>query len=235
MLRGATIGINELNVSHLQFTDDTIIFLEPKMEYRMTSRRILRCFELVSGLWINFHKSCIVKVGRKGERNVDWAAAFRCKSASLPITYLGLPLGASPGTKAFWNSVIGNGGLSIGRILDKNMGLLANWAWRFGTEVTSLWKAVICAKYGVQHWMLLWNWKSETNSSHFVRAVRSLFDEGSLVAKILNEGIITILGYGDKVNFWSELKWDNISLSEAFPRIYALAKKKCGVVQDFGR
>ncbi|KAK3228824.1 hypothetical protein Dsin_000705 [Dipteronia sinensis] len=106
MLRGATIGLNVVHVSHLQFADDTIIFLEPKMEYPMTSKRILRCFELVSGLRINFHKSCLVKVGRKGDRKVDWVVTFRCKSVSLPITYLGLPLGANPGTKAFWNPVI---------------------------------------------------------------------------------------------------------------------------------
>ncbi|KAK2652619.1 hypothetical protein Ddye_012475 [Dipteronia dyeriana] len=32
-----------------------------------------------------------------------WAEAFGCKSASLPIVYLGLPHGANPGSKAFWN------------------------------------------------------------------------------------------------------------------------------------
>ena len=54
MLRGVNFGMESVNVSHLQFVDDTILFLQPKEEYLMNARRILRCFELASGLRINF-------------------------------------------------------------------------------------------------------------------------------------------------------------------------------------
>ncbi|KAK2656845.1 hypothetical protein Ddye_009897 [Dipteronia dyeriana] len=49
----------------LLFVDDMISFLEPNMEYLLNVKRILRCFELVSGLRVNFHKSCLVRVGKK--------------------------------------------------------------------------------------------------------------------------------------------------------------------------
>lgn len=58
LIRGATFGSNDVHISHLQFADDTILFLKPSLEYLCNDRRILRCFELVAGLRINFHKSC---------------------------------------------------------------------------------------------------------------------------------------------------------------------------------
>ncbi|KAK2651364.1 hypothetical protein Ddye_011220 [Dipteronia dyeriana] len=64
MLRGASFGNNSVHITHLQFAEDTIIFLKPRMEFLINTRRILRCFELASGLRINFHKSCVVKVGQ---------------------------------------------------------------------------------------------------------------------------------------------------------------------------
>ncbi|KAK3172175.1 hypothetical protein Dsin_033156 [Dipteronia sinensis] len=75
-----------------EFADDTLLFLEPCMEFLLNSKRVLRCFELVSGLKVNFHKSCIVKVGKKIPGDEGWAKAFHCVSSSLLISYLGLPL-----------------------------------------------------------------------------------------------------------------------------------------------
>ncbi|KAK2653938.1 hypothetical protein Ddye_013794 [Dipteronia dyeriana] len=76
------------------------------MEYLINTRRILRCFEVASGLRINFHKSCVVRVGKEMRSGVEWAANFRCKQATLPITYLGLKLGGRPCSKKFWSDLI---------------------------------------------------------------------------------------------------------------------------------
>jgi hypothetical protein len=61
---------------------------------------------LISGLKINFHKSCLVRIGKKDVNEVDWAAVFRCKLSSLPISYLGFPLGGNARREAFWDPVI---------------------------------------------------------------------------------------------------------------------------------
>ncbi|KAK2653494.1 hypothetical protein Ddye_013350 [Dipteronia dyeriana] len=50
-----------------------------------------------------------------------------------------------------------------------------------------------------------------------------MFQERSPTAKIIAEGFSTGVGKGDRAEFWSELKWDSRSLSEAFPRVFALA------------
>ena len=43
------IGINndEIHITHLQFADDTMLFIDPCLEYLLNAKRILRCFELI--------------------------------------------------------------------------------------------------------------------------------------------------------------------------------------------
>ncbi|KAK2637440.1 hypothetical protein Ddye_032232 [Dipteronia dyeriana] len=43
---------------------------------------------------------------RQGFNEVDSSSIFRCASASLPVTYLGLPLGENSSKEVFWRSVI---------------------------------------------------------------------------------------------------------------------------------
>ena len=83
----------ELVISHLLYTDDTIIFREAKSEQLMCLRWNLMWFEAFSGLKINLNKSEIIPLGRVD--NVEsFAAKLGYGVGSLPIMYLGLPLGA---------------------------------------------------------------------------------------------------------------------------------------------
>ena len=50
MVQGEDFGGSKINISHLQFADDTMLFLKSKMESLINVKRILRCFELASGL-----------------------------------------------------------------------------------------------------------------------------------------------------------------------------------------
>ncbi|KAK3231825.1 hypothetical protein Dsin_003706 [Dipteronia sinensis] len=71
MVKGVVVGGEAIHVTHLQFADDTMLFLQLKEEYLSNARRILRCFETASGLKLNFSKSCVVRVGHEGESEVD--------------------------------------------------------------------------------------------------------------------------------------------------------------------
>ena len=57
----------EINVSHLLFVDDTIIFCETRKENLTFLSWILAWFEVVSGLRINLAKSKLVPVGEVEE------------------------------------------------------------------------------------------------------------------------------------------------------------------------
>ncbi|KAL8535944.1 hypothetical protein ACS0TY_011549 [Phlomoides rotata] len=54
-----SVKIGRDNLSHLQFVDDTIFICSAKKENAMMMKLILRIFELISRLKVNFHKCSI--------------------------------------------------------------------------------------------------------------------------------------------------------------------------------
>jgi hypothetical protein len=92
-------------VNYLMFADDILIFCGAQEEQIRHLRCIFLCFEAASGLRINLGKSEIVPIGAV-EDVEGLAHLLRCRVASLPMTYLGLPLGASYKSVSIWNSVI---------------------------------------------------------------------------------------------------------------------------------
>jgi hypothetical protein len=56
-------------------------------------RCLLLCFEAVLGLKINLSKSVIVPIGEVGDME-GLSSILGCEMESLPLMYLGLPLGA---------------------------------------------------------------------------------------------------------------------------------------------
>ncbi|RVX04923.1 hypothetical protein CK203_019296 [Vitis vinifera] len=112
----------EMNVSHLLFADDTIIFCEARKEHLTHRGWILAWFEAASGLRINLAKSELILVGEV-EDIEEMAVELGCRVGDFPVKYLGLPLRAHH--KA-----------------------LSMWIWRFAFEKDLLWKKVIRVKYG---------------------------------------------------------------------------------------
>jgi len=60
LLHGVKIGTDQIHTNTLQFADDTLFFCEANKHNVFTIKIILRCFELASGLRVNFHKSKIL-------------------------------------------------------------------------------------------------------------------------------------------------------------------------------
>ncbi|KAK3222042.1 hypothetical protein Dsin_009067 [Dipteronia sinensis] len=136
-----------------------------------------------------------------------------------------------------WATICKNkkiGGLGVGRMKDKNMSLLAKWVWHFGREETSIWKRVICAKYGRSTKDLSWDWNFHSSSSYFTNAIQSLFVEGFSTEKILKDGLRMLVGNGDRIKFLTDLYWDSKPLNQAFARIYALSQAKDGRMKEVG-
>ncbi|KAK3221169.1 hypothetical protein Dsin_015139 [Dipteronia sinensis] len=138
-------------------------------------------------------------------------------------------------TLMYQEDISRNGALGVGRIKDKGSSFLAEWIWRFGREETSLWKIVICAKYGVVHRTLLWNWKGTKAGSPFIKTVGSLFREGSRVHNIIDKGFRVVVGNEERLKLWEDIVWDSVPLKNVFPRIFALANIKYGRLKDFGK
>jgi hypothetical protein len=94
-----------LVVSLLLFADDTLIFCGAHSKQIQHLCCIFICFEAISSLRINLGKSRLVPI-EEVEDVKDLAHILGCRVASLPMKYLGLPLGASYESTAIWNGVI---------------------------------------------------------------------------------------------------------------------------------
>ncbi|GKV28130.1 hypothetical protein SLEP1_g37215 [Rubroshorea leprosula] len=104
--KGVRIGNGDVMVSYLQFADDTIFFGEASEENIQVIKCILRTFELVSGLKINFEKSQLMGVGVKEDWKKKMAYTLHCKEGELPFKYLGIPIRGNHRKLAMWKPLV---------------------------------------------------------------------------------------------------------------------------------
>ncbi|RVW29094.1 hypothetical protein CK203_112342 [Vitis vinifera] len=128
-------GGSGIQVSHLLFVDDTLVFCEDSQDQMAILSWLLMWFEAISGLSINLNKSEILPVGRVEIAEV-LASKLGCKVGSLPSTYLGLPLGAPHKSDFLWG----------GGALEKRPHLV-KWDVCFAAEKEFFWKLIISRKY----------------------------------------------------------------------------------------
>lgn len=102
LIKGVSVGQSEFLITHLQFADDTLLFCEAEEVELVTIKRILRCFEIISGFKINFHKSVLCGIGIDETLSQAFATKLKCKCLKLPIKYLGLPLRVNTKRSKSW-------------------------------------------------------------------------------------------------------------------------------------
>uniref|UniRef100_A0A2N9J4B7 Reverse transcriptase domain-containing protein n=1 Tax=Fagus sylvatica TaxID=28930 RepID=A0A2N9J4B7_FAGSY len=173
-ISGFTLG-NNVNISHLLFADDSILFCDANPQHLIYICLVLTYFEAVTGLRVNMSKSELVPMGDVPNLST-LANIMCCRIRVLPMTYLGTSLGASFESKNIWNyivekmkrklagkefetnihllnwdtvcSPITQGGLGVRKLAIFNKALLGKCLWRFGREELSLWWRVIASKHG---------------------------------------------------------------------------------------
>jgi hypothetical protein len=97
------------------FADDMLVFSGASLDQVQAIDDLLICFELVSGLKVNLAKSILVLVGEVSNVGA-LGEVLGCEVGTLPIPYLGLPLGSRFKDKASWNGVV-----------EKSIRVLASW------------------------------------------------------------------------------------------------------------
>ncbi|KAK2433359.1 hypothetical protein QL285_018637 [Trifolium repens] len=107
LFTGFRVGQQEpVEVSHLQFADDTLLIGAKSWANVRALRAVLAIFESMSGLKVNFNKSMLVGVNIPDSWVSEAASVLRCRVGRIPFLYLGLPIGGNPRRLAFWDPVV---------------------------------------------------------------------------------------------------------------------------------
>jgi hypothetical protein len=93
LIEGLGNEIIEGRVISLQYANNTILFMAKDKEYARNLKWILSCFELMSGMGINYHKNELVPINIENEEEeTKWAKIFGSPMGVFPIKYLDIPL-----------------------------------------------------------------------------------------------------------------------------------------------
>jgi hypothetical protein len=82
----------------IQYADDTLVIMPAYQDQVREMKDILEKYAQSTGLKINFHKSSLIPVNISQERAQFFATYLGCSIATLPFTYLGLPMGTTKPT-----------------------------------------------------------------------------------------------------------------------------------------
>jgi len=100
---GIKVGSNGTNVGLLQFADDTLFLCETKAQNAMTLKVVLRCFELTSGLRVNFSKTKVGGTGMDTSMLKIFSKTLNCKHMKISFLYLRMLIGGIQGSNNFGN------------------------------------------------------------------------------------------------------------------------------------
>ncbi|XP_026398645.1 uncharacterized protein LOC113294470 [Papaver somniferum] len=109
VVRGKLSGFQVVDqgtiISHLQFAEDTLFFIDAAVEEVRRLLIILVIFETITGLKLNLEKSTMINVGADDVIDV-LTRELGCKSEKLPLTYLSMPIRAHWHSTSVWDYVL---------------------------------------------------------------------------------------------------------------------------------
>ncbi|KAJ4748165.1 RNA-directed DNA polymerase (reverse transcriptase)-related family protein [Rhynchospora pubera] len=90
----------------LFYADDSLIFFKPDTHQALLLKLLLAAFESTSGLALNHAKSALICLNCEEQTVTSLSRILACISATLPITYLGLPLSNKSLRKSDYGSLL---------------------------------------------------------------------------------------------------------------------------------
>ncbi|XP_026410891.1 uncharacterized protein LOC113306132 [Papaver somniferum] len=248
-MHGFRVAENGIMVSHLQFADDTLIFINAKVEEIRRLFIILNTFEMLTGLKLYLDKSSMISVG-VDEVIKMLAMELGCKVEKLPIRYLGLPLGATSRCASVWDEVVQRmedssnekrkmcwvswlkickpkalGGLGVKNLRGTSKALKAKWIWRYTREKRALWRKIVQQKFKNNGNILM--------PSDDVRPMgRSVWKNIMNSSTFLQGHLEFKLNNGKSLRFWLDNWIVGGLLNDRYPAVYKACNTKLDSVEE---
>nr|GEX49538.1 putative RNA-directed DNA polymerase, eukaryota, reverse transcriptase zinc-binding domain protein [Tanacetum cinerariifolium] len=105
LFKGASVGRDNMSISHLMYADDVIFFGDWSQANTQHLISMLHCFFLISRLKVNVDKSKILGVGVSDVETSLMARIIGCGVAKLPFNYLGVPVGCNMNRCNNWDVI----------------------------------------------------------------------------------------------------------------------------------
>ncbi|KAL8480707.1 hypothetical protein ACS0TY_027303 [Phlomoides rotata] len=106
-----------------RYADDTVFICSSKLENIKLIKYILRNFEILSGLKVNFNKCCLMGLNIKANSLRCMASLIRCEVGQRPFSYLGLSIGINHRQTSSWTKLVDRIRRRLAKWDDKNMSL----------------------------------------------------------------------------------------------------------------
>ena len=103
IVKGLVPELVEGGLTHLQYADDTILFLQCLDAEIKNLKFLLFGYEEMSGMRINYAKSEVFTIGLEEEVSNRIATQLNCNLGKFPMKYLGIPIGDRRLTKDVMN------------------------------------------------------------------------------------------------------------------------------------
>src|SRR4051812_8921795 len=100
------LAVEICRVDILQFTDDTILVGEGSWKHVWAIKTILRGFEIVSGLGINYHKSKQIGINVSDNLLNIGSNSLSYRREENRFIFLGIPIGFNPRRILSWNLIL---------------------------------------------------------------------------------------------------------------------------------
>ncbi|GAU42670.1 hypothetical protein TSUD_106440 [Trifolium subterraneum] len=125
---------NNIQFQILQFAVDTILMGEGIWDNIWIIKTLLRSFELVSGLKINFVKSKLYGLNVDSRLLEVGSAFLSCRSETIPFKFLGIPVGANPRRQETWKSMVDAMIKRLNSWISRQLSYGGNFLWGGGLD-----------------------------------------------------------------------------------------------------
>lgn len=102
LLKAAKVCASKVSISHLQYADNVVFLCDREPENLIVIKRILRLYEIMSGLKVNFRKSKLFGINISEEELQVCADLLGCGTESGHLNYLGMKIDINNHRKGNW-------------------------------------------------------------------------------------------------------------------------------------